>query len=177
MDAHSTIYYGAWLAGLLAAIAFLSAAITRHKRRSDRRRRSALDMVRAVHAYGDWVNAQRLSAPGHHEEPQPPASIEAVTRHAAPLPELDAELAALVAVHDRFTAFLRAQRVLWQHDPAQWDAAEHDRQFMALWRLHRAALQGLEDKLQGLATIRRASPEHGAGPGTLPEAGIGVQRR
>ena len=152
----TAIYYTAWLVALLAGIALLSAAITRHKRRADQRRQQALRMLRALNVYGDWVSAQRLVALPQGTSPIAEAAlVEAGSLRSTAFPELHDEMAGLLTVHERLVAFLRAQQLLCRHDPGDWLQSDHDRQFMALWRLHRAALLALETKLQAVVTVRR----------------------
>ncbi|TWO73303.1 hypothetical protein FN976_00180 [Caenimonas sedimenti] len=151
----ATIYYTAWMVALLAAVAVLSVAITRHKRRIDRRRQQAIRMLRALTLYGDWVSAQRLVALPQGTNPAAEAAlVEASALGGDAFPELAGEMAGLLAMHEKLVAFLRAQQLLWRHDPGNWLKSDHDRQFMALWRLHRAALQVLEEKLQAVVAVR-----------------------
>jgi hypothetical protein len=152
------VYHLLWLLVALGAIAALSAAITRQKRHHDERRRQALQLAQALQRYSDWVLTQRLMALFQGENAAARAALdEACTLRLAWFPELAADMAELLAVHNRLIAFLTAQRGLWLRDPENWLASEHDKHFMMLWREHRFTVQALLAKLQQLARMREAA--------------------
>lgn len=154
---NATLYLALCLVAALAAIAVLSALLTRHHRRQDARRQQALRMGEALQRYSDWVCAQRLVAVFQGESPESATALdEACTIRLAWFPELAGDMAELLAVHNRLLNFLSTQQALWLRDPENWLASNHDRRFMALWRQHQFAMQALRGKLQRVASVRLA---------------------
>ena len=150
----TTTYLAAWLLPALAAVAALSWALARYRRRHDLRRIQAEQLLRALQRYSDWVCAQRLAAVFQGEGPEAAAALDtACTVRLAWFPELAGDMAELMAVHNRLINFLSTQQQLWLRDPEHWLESEHDKRFMALWRQHRFALQALLARLQKVSSV------------------------
>ena len=157
----NAIYLAACLVAALLAIAVLSWALARDKRSRDLRGLQAERLLQALQRYSDWVCAQRLLAVFQGETPEAAAALdEACTLRLAWFPELAGDMAQVMAVHNRLVHFLASQQALWLRDPEQWLASAHDERFMALWRQHRFALQGLQTHL-AQATHSRIEPAAG----------------
>ena len=153
---NSTTYYAAWTLVALGLIAWLSAAITRVKRRSDSRRDQALCLIGSLQRYSEWVVGQRLVALFQGEDAAAAAALdEACLLRRKWFPELASEMTELLAVHDRLLEFLAAQQALWLRDPSHWLASHHDKRYMALWRQHHDALRVLQGRLHNVASLRR----------------------
>jgi hypothetical protein len=148
-------YLAACLVAALLAVALISAVLVRVERQHGERRAQALRLQQALARYSDWLIAQRLVAVFQGEGPQAAAALdEACTVRLAWFPELAGDMAELLAVHNRMLHFLATQQALWQRDPENWLASDHDKRFMALWKQHRFALQALLAKLQQAASVR-----------------------
>ena len=153
----TTTYLAAWLLAALGLIALLSAALARAKRRHDLYRTQAQNLAQALQRYSEWVCAQRLAAVFQGEGPEAAAALdEACTIRMTWFPELAGDMAQLMAVHNRLVNFLATQQALWLRDPENWLESEHDKRFMALWRQHQIALQGLHGKLEQATRVRIA---------------------
>ncbi len=149
------VYLLAWLFAALAAIAVLSLALARYKRRHDLRRIQAQQLVAALERYSQWVCAQRLAAVFQGEGREAAEALdEACTIRLAWFPELAGDMAEVMSVHNRMLNFLGHQQALWLRDPEHWLESDHDRRFMALWRQHRFAMQALLGKLERAASVR-----------------------
>ena len=154
----STTYLAAWLLAALVAIGLLSWLLARYTRRNELRRAQAQRLVQALQRYSSWVCAQRLVAVFHGEGPEAAAALdEACTIRLACFPDLAAEMAELLAVHNRIVNFLATQQALWLRDPEHWLESEHDKRFMALWRQHRFALEALLARLERATSVRIAT--------------------
>ena len=155
MDAEA--YQWLWMLVLLAGLAGLSAAISRHKHRHDGRRHQADRLLQLLHGYGEWVTAQRLVTLFGDEAGVAPLLAEATRLRAASFPELARPMADLLLVHRQLLDFFAAQQALWQRDPDRWIASDHDRRFMTLWRHHHAALHALQQPLRQQLAARRST--------------------
>lgn len=148
-------YLAACLIAALLMVALLSAVLVRADRQHGERRNQAVRLQQALARYSDWLIAQRLVAVFQGEGPEAAAALdEACTIRLAWFPELAGDMAELLAVHNRMLHFLASQQALWQRDPENWLASDHDKRFMALWKQHRFALQALLAKLQQAASVR-----------------------
>jgi hypothetical protein len=151
----STLYLALWLVALLVAIGILSWVLARHKGRHDLRRLQAQRLLDALQRYSQWVCSQRLATVFQGEPPAAAAALdEACALRAAWFPELAADMAQVVAVHDRIIDFLGAQQALWLRDPGHWLESDHDKRFMALWREHRFALEALLARLEQATSVK-----------------------
>jgi hypothetical protein len=151
----STTYLAAWLLAALLAVAVLSRLLARTKRRQDQRRAQAQRLLQALQRYSSWVCAQRLVAVFQGEGREGAAALdEACTIRLAWFPDLAAEMAEVLAVHNRLLHFLGAQQALWLRDPEHWLESDHDQRFLALWRQHRFALEALLARLEQATSVR-----------------------
>lgn len=155
----TTTYLAAWLLLALVAVAALSWILARHRRRQDLRALQAGELLRALQRYSDWVGAQRLAAVFQGEGPEAAAALDAAcTIRLAWFPELAADMAELLGVHNRLINFLSTQQALWLRDPEHWLESDHDKRFVALWRQHRNALQALVARLEEVSSVRIQAP-------------------
>ena len=151
----STTYLAAWFVAALLAVAALSWALARYKRRRDLRRHHAQRLLHALQRYSEWVCAQRLATVFQGEGADAAAALdEACTIRLAWFPDLAGDMAELLAVHNRIISFLATQQALWLRDPEHWLESDHDKRFMALWRQHRFALQALLARLEQATSVR-----------------------
>lgn len=144
----------------LIALAALGWLLARYKIRLHLRRSQADKLLWALRRYSAWVHAQRLATVFQGEAPDAAAALdEAGAIRRRWFPELAGDMADLVAVHRRLVDFLGAQQALRLRDPGHWLESGHDQRYMALWRLHRRALQALLARLEQLTRVRfRSSP-------------------
>jgi hypothetical protein len=145
-------YHALWVATALGVIALASALITRHLRWSDLRRAAAVEALEALARYSEWLALQRRN-PGFQGDPAIDRSPLVQLRRAqqACFPELAAALVQLLEVHGRAMDFLWAQQLLRTRDLEAWLVSDHDARFEVLWREHRAAVNGMADRLLQLA--------------------------
>jgi hypothetical protein len=151
----TSIYLAAWLLAVLVAVAILSWALARHRRRHELRQMQAQQLLAALQRYSEWVCSQRLAAVFQGEPPEAAEALdEACTLRMLWFPELAGDMAQLVAVHNRIINFLGTQQALWLRDPEHWLESDHDKRFMALWRQHRFALQALLASLEEATSVK-----------------------
>lgn len=151
----STTYLAAWLLLALLAIGWLSRWLARTRHRQDLRRMQAQRLLQSLQRYSGWICTQRLAAGFEGEGREAAAALdEACTIRLAWFPDLAAEMAELLAVHNRLLHFLSAQQALWLRDPEQWLQSDHDQRFLALWRQHRFALAALLARLEQATSVR-----------------------
>jgi hypothetical protein len=149
-------YLSLWLVLLLAGIAVLSALLTRrHRLLQASRRVQGERLLQALARYDDWV-AQQRHAPGFRGESTEAAQAldEACTLRMTWFPELAADMAELLALHNRLLHFLSAQQALRLADAEAWLESEHDGRFVALWGQQRAAVLAMRQKLQLLYSVQ-----------------------
>ena len=163
----NTAYYLAWLAAGLAAVAVVSAWITRQLRLRLTRRVMAARLFDALARYAAWAGSQRramLFQPDAWGGDGALEELRAIQRRwFAPL---GGEAARLQDAHARLVDFLWTQQVLRLKDAEAWLLSEPDAKFMALWRLHRDAARDLGEKLGQLAGVSDVSVEAEFDPGS-----------
>lgn len=158
------LYFGLWLIAALVAIGFLSAFLARQRRWRELRRAQGLRMLAALERYCGWVGLQRRALQFHGESPEAAQALdEACATRLAWFPELAADMAQLLAVHNRLVAFLSAQQALRLQDPEAWMESDHDARFDAL-ALHEAHLiAGMRRKLSMAVALQAPAGRDTAG--------------
>lgn len=158
------LYFGLWLVAALVAIGFLSAILSRQRRWRELRREQGLRMLAALERYCGWVGLQRRALPFQGESPEAAQALdEACAMRLAWFPELGADMAELLAVHNRLLAFLAAQQALRLQDAEAWMESDHDARFHAL-ALHEARLiAGMRRKLSMEVALRAPGGRDTAG--------------
>lgn len=143
-------YFALCLLLLLAGIAVLSAALTRrHRRLGAARRAQGERLLRALARHDDWVAQQRHAAGFSGESTEAALALdEACTLRMAWFPELGAEMAELLALHNRMLHFLSAQQALRAADMEAWLESDHDGRFVALWQQQRSAVHAIGRRLR-----------------------------
>ncbi len=144
-------YYLTWLAAGLVIIAVISGVLAWQTRRRVVRRLETIRMKDTLGAYSEWLSAQRRTA-FFQGEPSGQASlhhIAAVTQQF--IPELQADVQVLGAVHQRMVEFLQTQQDLRIADPEAWLESGHDTRFLELWHQHLMAVQTLAHHLDAIA--------------------------
>jgi hypothetical protein len=162
------IYFALWVTAALAVVAFLSAAIAKHLRMREVRRQQALKLLDALDRYGAWVAQQRYQPVFFGEGSDAAEALdEACIIRLGWFPELGADMAELLGVHNRMLHFLTSQHHLRQRDPEGWLETEHDSRFLALWRQEACIVRGIHEKLSSLGSV---SPVEEAIAGDSPYA-------
>jgi hypothetical protein len=148
----SIVYFSLWLVAALIAVALVSATIARGLRLREVRRLKALELLDALDRYSEWVAAQRRTTffQGEGEEAETPLE-EARHIKQGWFPELAGDMVEILIVHSRLVDFLWNQQLLRLKDPERWLESDHDSRFLALWRQHRYAVEGVQIKLRSLA--------------------------
>ncbi len=147
-------YHLAWLAAALVLAAAASGAITRHLRQRISRRARAARLLEALAAYSAWVASQRRSTFFQGDTQGDQSPLEEMRELGRQwFPQISDEAAQLLGVHGLLIDFLWTQQMLRLKDAEAWLEADHDARFMALWRLHRQAVQAVHEKLVVLGAI------------------------
>jgi hypothetical protein len=155
----STLYHALWIAIALACIAPASAWIARQLRVRESRRVHAERALEALARYSEWLGGQRRTAAFQGERGGRAALAEVRAAQAACFPELAAPVVQLLDVHALLLDFLWRQELLRRTDPEGWLDSDHDRAFLDLWRVHRAAVHGLAAQLRARAGALRVDAE------------------
>ena len=153
------VYFSLWLVAALVAVALASATIARSLRLREVRRLKALELLDALARYSEWAAAQRRAPffQGDGEDASLPLEQARQIKQGW-FPELAGDMVEILIVHNRLVDFLWNQQLLRLKDPEGWLESDHDTRFLALWRQHRYALEGVELKLGLLAHMQ--DPEH-----------------
>jgi hypothetical protein len=150
-------YYLLWLMAGLLVIAMISAAITQHLNRRVMRRIKGVELLDALARYCDWVSGQRRTLFFEALVQEDAGALQEIRALRDEwFPDLAQEVAVLVAAHEKFVAFLRAQRQQRLQDAEAWLEADHDAAFNGLWRNHLLAAQALAAKLE--LAVQTAQP-------------------
>jgi hypothetical protein len=161
------LYFSLSLLVALIVIAFVSAAIAKHLRLREVRRRKALQLLEALARYSDWVASQRRAVffcgEAHDDSPLE----EARTIDRGWFPELSGDMVEILIVHNRLVNFLWNQQLLRFKDPEAWLESDHDARFMELWRQHHHAVETVAAQLRPLS-VHRGLVEDLKPPGAEP---------
>jgi hypothetical protein len=150
------LYFVVWVAAGLVVVAFLSAALAKHLRMREVRRQQAVKLLDALERYGAWIAQQRYTPVFFGESSEAAEALdEACLIRLGWFPELGADMAELLGVHNRMLHFLSSQHALRQRDPEGWLETEHDGRFLALWRQQSCVVRGIHEKLSSLGSVSK----------------------
>jgi hypothetical protein len=158
------VNYVLWVLAALALAAILSAVLTLRVRSQVQRRVMASQLLDALAHYSGWVEAQRRLAFFSGEEEIEPQLRQLRAYRELGFHELTDEFGHLLTLHARITEFLRKQHRQRFDDPEAWLEADHQAEFMELWRQQRAAILAAAVKLQRAIGVPEAELETGIFP-------------
>lgn len=159
------LYFGLWLVAALVAIGFLSAFLARQRRWRELRREQGLRMLAALERHCGWVGLQRRATQFQGEGTEAAQALdEARATQLAWFPGLAADMAQLLAAHERLVRFLAAQQALRLRDAEAWIESDHETRFDALARQQALLIAGMRRKLSLADALQAPSARQATAP-------------